>query len=259
MSGAAVNPLVSVITVVFNGATHLGNCLDSVRRQQGIAFEYIVIDGGSTDGSVELIRQQQHGLAYWVSEPDRGIGDAMNKGIARARGEWLLFLHADDYLVADDVLAGCHAVLQTLSADIVGFPLHFGSAAASRMLRPRGGGFWLNFKTGLLHQASFIRRTLLERIGPYDTDLRIAMDYEFFLRAQRRGACIVTRSSPVPSLMRDTGVSSRRDWPSLQQRLAEERAIHTLHANSRALQLLYTMYWTLYLPYRRLRALAKAA
>lgn len=252
-------PAISVITVVRNGEAHLEDCLRSVCSQNGHLHEHIVIDGASNDRSVEIIRRHAGGISHWVSESDRGIGDAMNKGIASALGEWLLFLHADDYLLADDALAECHAAMQNIPADIVGFPLRFGSAAAFRLLRPRGGGFWLNFKTGLLHQASFIRREVFDRIGLYDPNLRIAMDYEFFLRAQRRGMRIVTRHSPVPSLMRSTGISSQLDWPSLQRRLAEERAIHALHANSRALKMLYAVYWALYLPYRHLRARMKTA
>lgn len=247
-------PSISVITVVRNGAAHLGQCLDSVAGQRGIAFEHIVIDGGSTDGSVDLIRQREQRLAFWVSEPDRGIGDAMNKGIARARAAWLLFLHADDYLISETALRDCCQVLSVSDAEIVGFPVHYGSPETHRRLNPRGGGWWLNLKTGLLHQGSFIRRRLFERIGAYDLQFRIAMDYDFFLRARRAGASIATSQACVPSLMRDTGLSGRTDPASLRDRFAEERRIHRLHANSWLARVGYAAYWLCYPSYRRLRA-----
>jgi glycosyltransferase involved in cell wall biosynthesis len=246
-------PQISVITVVFSSAAHLEQCIQSVRAQNRVEYEHIVIDGGSTDGSVELIRRYADGLVSWVSEPDGGIGDAMNKGIARAQGEWLLFLHADDYLLSAESLAFCAQSLARSSADIVCFPIHLGLPGQFRERRPRGGDFWLNLKTGIWHQASFIRRSLFKRLGGYDATLCIAMDYEFFLRAWRAEAIFENINHPAPTFMRATGLSSKRDWDSLLQRFNEERTIHDRYASTPGLRLLYYMYWPAYLSYRWVR------
>lgn len=246
-------PVISVITVVLNGAQHLEHCLQSVRMQLGVRHEHIVIDGGSSDGSQALIRRYEDGLAVWRSEPDQGIGDAMNKGAALARGEWLLFLHADDYLLDQQALAQCWQVLQSRREDIVGFPLRFGGQKDHRIVRPRGDGVWTNLKTGWLHQATFLRRRTLQSLGGYDLRFRIVMDYELFLRARRQGVATVTLPAPIPTHMRDTGISSQTDARSLARRFAEERRVHRLHSPSRLADLGYALYWALYPLYRRLR------
>jgi len=243
-------PQISVITAVFNSEPLLEHCLLSVSDQVGVRCEHIVIDGGSTDGSLGIIHRYSNRLSYWSSEPDRGIGDAMNKGIMRARGEWLLFLHADDYLLTENSLSDCYARLQQSDAEIMAFPIHFGLPGRSKILHPRGGDFRLNFKTGIWHQACFIRRSLFNRIGGYDVQLRIAMDYEFFLRAWRARACFETTDGPAATFMRSTGISSQRDWQSLKRRFSEERTIHLRHARAFGLKLLYFFYWPAYLAYR---------
>jgi GT2 family glycosyltransferase len=109
------------------------------------------------------------------------------------------------------------------------------------------------FKTQFFHQGARCPRDLFERVGGVDRRYTIAMDYEFFLRAVRRGAS-VERVSEVLAVMRDTGISSRRDWPTLSRRFAEERAIHRQHCPGPATALVYRAYWGLYLPYRQARA-----
>jgi glycosyltransferase involved in cell wall biosynthesis len=249
-------PHISVVTVVFNGAMHLEHCLQTVRNQAGISLEHIVIDGASRDASVEIIRRHADGLFYWISEPDRGISDAMNKGLAQARGDWILFLQSDDFLLSSDSLRLCYQVLADTHADVVCFPVEFGIPGKSRLLKPRGGGLWLNLKNGLPHQACFTRRSLFHEVGDFDLGLTVNMDYEFFLRAKRAGARFETRNSPVPSFMRDAGVSSQRDWKSLRRRFDDERRIHFRHADNVALRLFYRAYWPVYLAYRRLRSLS---
>ena len=244
--------LISVVTVVRDRADLVASCLDSVCGQEGVAFEHVVIDGASVDGTVELLHRYSSRLAYWHSRPDGGIADAMNQGIAHARGDWLLFLHADDALSGHDALARVSAVLADTRDDVMGFPVWFESGGVRRRQRPRGANAWLRLKTGFLHQATFFRRGVFERVGGYDTACRVAMDYEWFLRAWRAGVPMGTNGSVVPAVMRVTGVSSRRDWPSVRARLAEERAVHARHAGTPGLRLFYGVYWPLYLAYKRL-------
>ena len=244
-------PLISVITAVLDRAEHLPDCLDSVAMQRGVSVEHIVIDGGSRDGSVEILQRWSDRLAFWSSEPDSGIADAMNKGVMHARGRWLLFLHADDRLLSEDSLLRVCEVLAATTADVAGFPIDFGSAGRVQRLAPRGANVWLRLKTGFMHQATFMRRSLFDAIGLYDVSFKIAMDYEFFLRAWRAGVPMATFDAPVPTHMRDTGISSQRDWLSLQKRFSEERAVQSKHASSAFARVLYRVWWWLYLPYRR--------
>jgi glycosyltransferase involved in cell wall biosynthesis len=92
-------PLISIITVVLNAAGTLERTIESVVRQSFANYEFLVIDGGSTDGTLEVVRKYESSITYWCSEPDRGLYDAMNKGVRAAKGQWLLFLGADDILV----------------------------------------------------------------------------------------------------------------------------------------------------------------
>lgn len=244
--------LISVVTASLNSSQCIGQTLESVAAQVGICCEHIIADGGSTDGTLEIVEAKIRQGGRWQSSKDSGIADAMNKGLALARGEWLLFLQSDDFLCAPDVLTRAATRLSP-ELDICGFPVLFGSESRSKLLAPRGSGFWLNFKTGLNHQGTFIRRSLFEHLGGYDTSFKIAMDYEFFLRARRAGAHFRCFDSPVVALMRDTGVSSQRDWNSLRKRLAEEKRVHRKFRTPQ-LGPLYAAWWALYPHYRRLMA-----
>lgn len=249
-----VSPLFSVVTVVRNRADLIQGCVDSVRRQRDVSVEHIVIDGASNDGTAEILLKQRDLFAHLCSEPDNGIADAMNKGLQHASGEWVLFLHADDELIGDHALHQVAKALEASTVDIVGFPVKFGSGQGQRVVKPRGGTALLRLKTGFLHQATFVRRLVFTKIGGFDQHLKIVMDYEFFLRAWIRGIGMTTFTSPIPTLMRDTGISSRTDWPSLVQRFNEERSVHLKHADSLWRLGLYFLYWHAYLPYRAMRS-----
>ena len=246
-------PLISIITVCRNAEATIGQTLASVASQTFRDFEHVVVDGASTDGTVEVIRSRSTGLSFWSSEPDDGIADAMNKGIAAASGDYVLFLHADDYLAAGTSLemAASH---MAGGVDIYAFDILFQTASGKQRKKPRGASWYLYFKTGFLHQGCLCRRDLFDRIGAFDTNYSIAMDYEFFLRAVQRGASV----NYVPetlSVMRDTGISSRQDWTTLRRRFAEEREIHRQLCPSAGMALVYRLYWSLYLPFRRGRSL----
>ncbi|OGT54543.1 MAG: hypothetical protein A3E01_08985 [Gammaproteobacteria bacterium RIFCSPHIGHO2_12_FULL_63_22] len=220
--------------------------------QADVHCEHVVADGGSKDQTMAIVEAEIRPGGRFVSGPDTGIADAMNKGIALATGEWLLFLQSDDYLCDPSVLAKASAHFAP-DLDICGFPVLFGNEASAVTMHPRGAGFWLNLKTGLNHQGTFIRRSLFEKIGLYDTSFRIAMDYEFFLRAYRQGARFSFHADPVVAMMRDTGISSQLDWPNLKRRFDEERRVHDKFRTP-ALAPVYAAWWAAYPSYRRLRA-----
>lgn len=179
---------ITVIVAVFNGAKTLQRCIDSVAEQTYPHKELIVMDGGSTDGTVEILKANSDKITYWESERDRGISHAWNKALDRARGEWICFLGADDYFYEPDVLKlmspylaraypptrvvyGQVAVV-TDKGNLLGMP-----AKPWQELRPH---FFLGMN--IPHQGVFQHRSLFEVHGYFDESFRIAGDYELLMR-----------------------------------------------------------------------------
>ncbi len=111
-------PLISIIVAVYNGKGTLQQCIDSVAQQTYLNKELIIIDGGSKDGTVELLKADSNKFSYWISEPDRGVYNAWNKGLAQAQGEWICFLGVDDYFWDTTVLERLAVHLEMLPASI---------------------------------------------------------------------------------------------------------------------------------------------
>lgn len=245
-------PSISVITVTKNSQATIQQTLESVGQQSYSNCDHIVIDGASIDGTISLTEACARQGLRLQSEPDEGIADAMNKGINLANAEWLLFINADDYLSSQDSLSAAAAYL-TDEFDVVGFPVQFGDPNKFLVTKnPRGANWYMHLKTGLLHQGTFIRKELFESIGYFDTNFQVTMDYEFFLRAYKQGARFSTHDAPLLTVMRDSGVSSRKDWPSLSVRLNEERKAQLKHATG-FWKAIHPFYWLLYPAYRRFR------
>ncbi len=242
-------PLISVVTVVFNGAAYLEQTIGSVINQTYDNIEYIIIDGASTDRTREIIQKYDAYVSYWLSEPDQGIADAMNKGIQLAVGEYVLMLHADDYLLARDTIENAvqHLLEQPL---IAAYCLYHEHDGARQLARPKPWNWRMNLKFSLLHQAVMCHRKLFEQIGLFDTNFKIDMDYDFFLRAYRQGIKVKCIQIPL-SVMRRTGISSRVDKASLRRRFLEEKAVHKKNASGMWQHLMYAAYWLAYPLYRR--------
>ncbi len=245
-------PTIAVITVCYNAEKYIEQTIQSVLAQSYPEIEYIIIDGGSTDGTLDIIRKYDEKITKWTSEPDRGIADAMNKGLALASGELILFLHADDYLADPGVLDAAVSQM-TGDWDIYAFDIYFSRGGVLELQRPRGFDWRINVKIGMCHQGLVCRRRLFKDIGFFDPDLKIDMDYDFILRAYRRGAKLKLIDLPL-AVMRDTGISSRSDWPSLRERFLEEKRVHRKHCKGPLMRGMYFIYWMLYMPYRRVRA-----
>jgi glycosyltransferase involved in cell wall biosynthesis len=243
-------PTISVVTVAHNAERHIAQAIDSVTAQTYADREYVVVDGASTDGTMDIVRKRASQIDTVVSEPDEGIADAMNKALRLVTGDYVLFLHADDYLLGPESLAEAAPLL---AEPIEAFRLFYESVDGERVLpRMPSFGWRTNFKTGLDHQAVFCRTSLLSELGGFDTSLRIAMDYDLFLRAYRQGVAAQVHDLPI-AVMRKTGISSQLDRDSLLERFREEKAIHTRHASSFARRLLYSAYWIAYPIYRGFR------
>lgn len=167
-------PLISVITVALNAKEGLIRTMQSVRNQVDITYEHIIVDGGSTDGSAELLRHQQDACVVWSSGPDNGIYDAMNKGIDRARGKWLYFLGAGDTLF-DGIFFRIVPHLNDTLAVLIGNIRH-----ADGTLFPGTFTKQILISNTVHHQGAFYNRHVFDRFR-YNTALRALSDYELNL------------------------------------------------------------------------------
>lgn len=179
---------ITVVTVCYNSAKTLAKALQSVRDQDWLNVEHIVIDGGSKDGSSEILDRFHSGLACVVSEPDNGIYDAMNKGIQRATGDIVCFLNSDDQYADNGVLTRVAAHIQQRNLDVLfGDIAFFNEHDPDRVVRYyRSGSFHpkrLAWGWMPAHPAFFMKREIYQRLGGFRPDYRIAGDFELIARA----------------------------------------------------------------------------
>ena len=185
---------ISIITASYNSVSTLANAMGSVLHQTYTDWEYIIVDGGSTDGTVDLIKKyepQFGGKLKWTSEPDHGIYDAMNKGISRATGDVVGILNSDDFYTSNDVLSTIASELSDSSLDAVYGDIHFVRPGnphkiaryySSKRFRP----FWLRFGFMPAHPSFYVRKNVYEQYGGYRTDMKIGSDFEMMVRLFRR-------------------------------------------------------------------------
>lgn len=207
----------SIITITYNNVAGLKRTLDSVATQTYIDFEHIIVDGASTDNSVDIIRAySQSPIANrykitWISEPDTGVYNAMNKGIKMSIGEYVLFLNSGDYLIAEDVLE--KVFTHDCNSDIL---------CARCNVSDNGKVIWtshppekVTFRTlytvGLAHQSTFIRRTLLEQLGYYDESFRYNADIEFWYRSIINHGATAQRIDVITTDYNLDGISSKEN------------------------------------------------
>lgn len=181
-------PLVSIITPSYNQAGFLEQTIRSVLAQEGVSIEYLIVDGGSSDGSLEIIRRYSQRLAWWVSEPDNGQAEAINKGLQRARGDYVAWLNSDDLFLPGAVSTAA-ALLEAYSD----LGMVFGDAITidplGRPLNRLSFGDWgldelIGFRI-ICQPAVFMRRSLLEKIGYLDPSYHYMLDHQLWLRIAR--------------------------------------------------------------------------
>jgi glycosyltransferase involved in cell wall biosynthesis len=226
-------PLISIISIVFNDARGLAKTMASVLEQDYANKEYIIIDGGSQDGTVELIKEHETQLSNWVSEKDKGISDAFNKGVKAARGEWIVLLNAADYFQDPHVLSRMLPHLeQNRAADIVYAKLRevdadghkgksFGKAFSRRSFER---------ECTIIHPATFHRASFFEKNGLFSLDFKIAMDYELFLRKKDLHAVFVDEEI---TFMETGGASQQDPSPAYKEANKAKR----MHLNKSEVQL----------------------
>lgn len=198
------DPLVTVVIVVYNGGRYVENAINSVLKQQYRNIELIVIDGGSQDETVEIIKKYEPNIGYWVTEQDSGVYDAMNKGIRNAKGEWVLFLGSDDELLPEGI-----AVLVRCS---YGFHVVYGDykiLLKNGSIREKKSGdcSCIKRKSFTSHQSLMMRLDVLKRLGGFDTQYRVIADYDLLLRAYLKGY-VFNRVSGFVAIFRAGGLSS---------------------------------------------------
>lgn len=176
---------ISIVTVVFNGASIIEQTIKSVITQTYDNLEYIIIDGGSTDGTIDIIKKYHDKLSFWISEPDKGIYDAMNKSIDRLSGLWVNFMNAGDHFYSDNAIEDIFGGEQDYSQ----YAVVYGDAEyrlkTFSYIRPAYDVDRDHFMP-FSHQASFVRSDIAKK-NQFNLKYRIAADTEFFLRLNREG------------------------------------------------------------------------
>lgn len=200
----------TIITINYNDVSGLRKTVESVVAQTSCDFEYLVIDGGSTDGSRNVLEEYSDKIDFWVSEPDSGIYNAMNKGTAHAHGDYLLFLNSGDYLCDENVIADVMPLLDGTDV-ICGSVMFYEPGSNERRLYRKGNPKTLRSTylviCSLSHQAMFIRREVMQRY-PYHEDYRIISDWVFCWEALVFGHCSYRSISNVISVYDKSGISS---------------------------------------------------
>ncbi len=177
-------PIITLVTVVFNGVKTLRSTIESIALQICDEVEYVIIDGGSTDGTVDIIRNYEKILSYWVSEPDEGIYDAWNKAITASRGSFISFVGADDTLEPGALRMYIDHIKSAPHINYWSSTIALGSRNGRIIGRPWN---WKEFRRNMTvaHVGSMHNRELYLKYGLYDISFKIAGDYEFLLRASR--------------------------------------------------------------------------
>jgi putative colanic acid biosynthesis glycosyltransferase len=201
---SAAGPIrLSIVVACKNPGPRLHAALESIWTQHCEGVEVIVVDGGSTDGSREWLTAQRERLAGFVSEPDAGVYDAMKKGVAAARGDWVLFLGADDRLAGDMVLSEALNWAKETEAGVIAGEIIYEDGRIYR-LRSRVNPTARNF---VHHQAAFYRRSLFAENGGFDPSLAVMADYDFNVRLWKNRV----RFKPIPLRIATCGVRGLSD------------------------------------------------
>jgi len=212
------NPKLSIITVVYNNARDIERTMLSVFNQTYPNIEYIVIDGASTDGTLEVIKKYGSRVSCLISEPDKGIYDAMNKGLAIATGDYVLFMNSGDELY--DAYTVAHVFASADDADIYYGETEMindaGESLGQRRHKAPAQFTWRDFKYGMSisHQAIYIKRSLTQ---PYDSRYQLSADIDWILRAAKKARCIVNVNRYVAKYLVG-GMSKAKHRQSLLER-----------------------------------------
>lgn len=225
-------PIISIITVTYNpGVSRLQKTLESVQKQNARSdIEYGIVDGGSTDGTLDFLAFHEKSLNFFISEKDKGIYDAMNKGVKKASGEWILFLNAGDYLYTTSIIQDIGEILIRNNPDIL-----YGDCIQEYQ------SYWVYDKASPLeklpyqmiasHQSIVCKRSLLQDY-PFDLSYKVCADFDFTCHMYKRGASFLYYPSPI-SVIEPVGFSSNH----YKKNLEEKRKITSQYFPEKKIQL----------------------
>lgn len=212
-----MKPLVSIVTAVYNAQETLEQTIQSVLSQTYENIEYIIIDGGSTDGSLDTIKKYDDKIAYWVSETDSGIYQAWNKALAHAKGDWVYFLGADDYLWSPSTI---QQIVPSLNEAYPEIRVVYGQVSLvtemGKELQIIGNAPWQKVKRKMRdmmiipHPGTFHHRDIFDKLGVFNESFKIAGDFELLLRELKTRDALYVPDQTI-SAMRVGGVSSTPD------------------------------------------------
>ena len=212
------NPLFSIITVVYNGEKYLEKTIESVIKQKFKNFEYIVIDGGSTDNSVKIIEKFEKKIDYWVSEKDRGIYDAFNKGMRVSKGKFIGFINSDDIYNKNALKIISNYIEKNQQTDFIfgSVKKHWGVLYGYKPHKIKySWGFYSSHSTGF-----FIKRKVAEKVGFYNIKYKYHADYDYFYRliVKNKMKGISTKKNEIVGVFRRGGFSSKISfWKKLKE------------------------------------------
>ena len=205
-------PLVSIITIVFNNANLIRNAIESVLSQDYQHIEYILIDGGSNDGTKEIINSYKDEISVLISEPDKGIYDALNKGIEHSSGEYIAILHSDDLFCNSSVVSNMMNEISKNNAEICFSDMVIVDQDTGEILRYYMASYfkkWM-FKVGWMppHPTCFIKKSLFYEFGVYSLDYKVAADFDFLVRVFFNREINWAYLNQITVKMRDGGISN---------------------------------------------------
>lgn len=213
-------PKLSIITVVRNGEKTIERSIQSVISQLTSEIEYIIIDGNSTDSTIEIIKKHQDYITFWQSEPDKNIADAFNKGISNATGEYVIFLNADDWFTNNSL--GYFLSLKS-NADIIHGNIVYYDGIKEKFGRIGNDKELINEMT-INHPATFMKLALINELGGFNTSLKIAIDYDLILKAKLVGATFFHIDKTITN-MSLSGVSDLNWFQSCKEVYEVKQAI----------------------------------
>lgn len=210
---SADKPLISIVTVVFNCAEYVEQTIQSVINQTYGNIEYVIVDGGSTDGTMEIIRKYEDEIDYWVSEPDGGIVNGMNKGVMLCTGEYIGMIHADDWYELDAVEKVARSATTGNYGVICGELQHWDGSRKGFLSASRPELLGRTMSIG--HPTCFVKREAYAQYGLFRGEYRNAMDYELLLRLYVNGAAFLSIDAVLANMRQ--GGNSYRTWKACQR------------------------------------------
>lgn len=232
MEPGSSKPLISIITVVYNGAHALESTIQGVIEQTYTDIEYIIIDGGSQDGTVDIIKKYEQKITRWISEKDQGIYDAMNKGLRHARGEWVYFLNCQDYFYSRTVLSEVAPYLRSANGSVFSGKVEMTNGSIIKLYPEEYKDKRLSaralFHTKFCHQALFVKREAYISHGLFNLTFKVFSDFDLIYNIISgegdfaKASIIITKFDP-------SGISN--DWRYSVRHFREREAIFVRHGN----------------------------